>query len=198
MRRYFYRGRHRKPSKIRRRAAVAAMAGTVWGTLVQGNATAGPPGGWERIINCESGGDPKAKNPSSSASGLFQFIDSTWRAYGGSEFAPTAREATAEQQYIVAERAYADAGLRPWYASRSCWEGKVATGSSRTTTANGKTTTTGRQATARYYVVQPGDTLSSIARKFGVSGGWRTLHERNRSIIANPNLILPGQRLTVG
>ena len=31
-----------------------------------------------RIIACESGGDPDAKNRGSSAAGLFQFIRSTW------------------------------------------------------------------------------------------------------------------------
>jgi hypothetical protein len=30
------------------------------------------------IIDCESGGDPSARNPRSSAAGLFQFIDGTW------------------------------------------------------------------------------------------------------------------------
>lgn len=30
------------------------------------------------IIDCESGGDPNATNPRSSAAGLFQFIDGTW------------------------------------------------------------------------------------------------------------------------
>lgn len=30
------------------------------------------------IIDCESGGDPNARNPRSSATGLFQFIDRTW------------------------------------------------------------------------------------------------------------------------
>lgn len=31
-----------------------------------------------RVMNCESQGDPTAQNPTSSAGGLFQFIDSTW------------------------------------------------------------------------------------------------------------------------
>jgi hypothetical protein len=32
---------------------------------------------------CESGGNIRAKNPRSSASGKWQIIDSTWRGYGG-------------------------------------------------------------------------------------------------------------------
>jgi hypothetical protein len=35
------------------------------------------------IAKYESGGNPRAENPHSSASGLFQFIDGTWRAITG-------------------------------------------------------------------------------------------------------------------
>jgi hypothetical protein len=35
------------------------------------------------IAKYESGGNPRAQNPRSSASGLFQFIDGTWRAITG-------------------------------------------------------------------------------------------------------------------
>jgi len=35
------------------------------------------------IAKYESGGNPRAQNPSSSASGLFQFIDGTWNHFGG-------------------------------------------------------------------------------------------------------------------
>lgn len=35
------------------------------------------------IAKYESGGNPRAENPNSSASGLFQFIDGTWRAITG-------------------------------------------------------------------------------------------------------------------
>jgi hypothetical protein len=37
----------------------------------------------ERIVMCESGGDYRAQNPNSSASGAYQIIDSTWDGYGG-------------------------------------------------------------------------------------------------------------------
>lgn len=35
------------------------------------------------IAKYESGGNPRAENPNSSASGLFQFIDGTWNHFGG-------------------------------------------------------------------------------------------------------------------
>lgn len=31
-----------------------------------------------RVMNCESMGDPSAQNPTSTADGLFQFLDGTW------------------------------------------------------------------------------------------------------------------------
>jgi murein DD-endopeptidase MepM/ murein hydrolase activator NlpD len=48
------------------------------------------------------------------------------------------------------------------------------------------------------YIVKSGDTLSSIAKKLGISN-WRTLYEQNKSVIgSNYNLIRPGQKLTYG
>lgn len=35
------------------------------------------------IAKYESGGNPRAENPNSSASGLYQFIDGTWNHFGG-------------------------------------------------------------------------------------------------------------------
>ena len=55
-----------------------------------------------RIMACESGGNPNAKNPGSSASGLFQHLGKYWTARsaaagftGASIFDPTANVATA-------------------------------------------------------------------------------------------------------
>lgn len=123
-------GRHRAPSAAGQTAAKVAVAGAVAAmpaALVPA-AHAGPPGGWGPVIACESGGNPRAENPTSTASGLFQFIDGTWRGYGGGQFAPRASGASADEQHVVAERAYAAEGLRPWNASKGCWGGKVGHG----------------------------------------------------------------------
>lgn len=37
------------------------------------------------VVALESGGDPNAKNPKSSAHGLFQFLDETWKDVGGGD-----------------------------------------------------------------------------------------------------------------
>ena len=58
---------------------------------------------------------------------------------------------------------------------------------------------------AARYVVQPGDTLSGIAARFAVRGGWPALYAANRPLIgpdpdlirAGAVLVLPGQRAPV-
>lgn len=46
----------------------------------------------------------------------------------------------------------------------------------------------------RTYTVVSGDSLSKIAQKFyGDARKWRTIHEANRDVIKNPDLIHPGQ-----
>ncbi len=55
---------------------------------------------------------------------------------------------------------------------------------------------TARRPVAGTYAVRPGDTLSAIARKKDVPGGWQNLYRINRDTIGkNPGLIFPGQRL---
>ncbi len=46
------------------------------------------------------------------------------------------------------------------------------------------------------YVVQPGDSLSSIARQFAIPGGWPEIYARNQALLAgNPDLVFPGEQL---
>jgi hypothetical protein len=97
-------------------AALAASCGAATPALA-----AAPTINWDPITHCESGGNPTAHNATSSASGLYQFLTSTWLRYGGAEFAPTAAQATPAQQTIVANRAYAANGLNDWVYSRGCW-----------------------------------------------------------------------------
>ena len=56
---------------------------------------------------------------------------------------------------------------------------------------------TQRTQTETMYTVVSGDTLSSIARRFKVSGGWQELYRRNSGTIADPNHIYPGQVLVI-
>ncbi|MGW4690801.1 M23 family metallopeptidase [Kitasatospora cineracea] len=60
------------------------------------------------------------------------------------------------------------------------------------------TTGSAAQQAAETYKVASGDTLSKIAAAKNVDGGWEKLYQDNRSVIGgNPNLIYPGQQLTV-
>ncbi|MGW6292180.1 transglycosylase family protein [Streptomyces sp. NPDC055058] len=55
-----------------------------------------------------------------------------------------------------------------------------------------------RAGRAEMYTVVRGDTLSGIASGERVRGGWQELYDTNRSAIgADPDLILPGQRLAL-
>jgi nucleoid-associated protein YgaU len=45
--------------------------------------------------------------------------------------------------------------------------------------------------------VRSGDTLSRIANRHNVRGGWKALWSKNRAVISNPNQIRVGQRLAL-
>lgn len=53
------------------------------------------------IVQCESGGNYSAVNPSSGAGGAYQILPSTWQAYGGQGLPQNA--SPAEQGHIAAE-----------------------------------------------------------------------------------------------
>jgi nucleoid-associated protein YgaU len=57
------------------------------------------------------------------------------------------------------------------------------------------TSTTGQSQT---YVVVAGDSLSKIAKHYyGDANKWHRIYEANRDQIKNPDLIHPGQKLTI-
>jgi LysM repeat protein len=50
----------------------------------------------------------------------------------------------------------------------------------------------------QFYIVKPGQSLSSIASQFHIQGGWHQLYSMNRGVVgSNPNVIHPGQRLRI-
>lgn len=63
------------------------------------------------IVECESGGDYSAVNPSTGAGGAYQILPSTWQAYGGQGLPEDA--SPAEQNQIAGE-IYANQGPSAW------------------------------------------------------------------------------------
>lgn len=72
------------------------------------------------IRGCESDGDYHAENPVSSASGAYQFIDSTWTWVTGLQ-PPASAYAPAVQDAAFHELWDDGRGASHWDASRSCW-----------------------------------------------------------------------------
>ena len=52
------------------------------------------------LIQAESGGNCKAQNPRSTAYGLFQFLDSTWKGTGIAKTSDCAKQMEAGKRYI--------------------------------------------------------------------------------------------------
>lgn len=69
------------------------------------------------ITACESKDSYTAKNPSSTAGGRYQILDSTWYAYGGRHYAdshPAAVAPPAEQDRIASQLWDGGAGAGNW------------------------------------------------------------------------------------
>jgi len=79
----------------------------------------------EIIAKCESGNRNVNTLGGSTASGYLQILDSTWKAFGGKEFASRAIHASREEQFIVGARVLAGQGINAWNPSRNCWGSKV-------------------------------------------------------------------------
>lgn len=78
---------------------------------------------FNRIGLCESNGDLHAKSRTSSASGEYQFIWSSWNHYGkelwGDEF--YSKNIWSEDNRELAWYVFTKYGTSDWNASRSCW-----------------------------------------------------------------------------
>jgi murein DD-endopeptidase MepM/ murein hydrolase activator NlpD len=74
---------------------------------------AGSP--WDLVAGCESNGRWNTNTGNGFFGGL-QFEPGTWRAYGGTAYAPSAQLATREQQITIAQRVLAGQGWLAWPA----------------------------------------------------------------------------------
>ncbi len=70
------------------------------------------------VIRAESGGNQYAQNPTSTASGLFGFLDTTWTAVTG--LPGPARDYSVGQQEAAFQKEYAEAGTSPWGPYDGC------------------------------------------------------------------------------
>jgi len=185
-------------------AALLAPLGLLAAT---GNAAAADSGVWDRIAQCESGGNWHINTGNGFYGGL-QFSAGTWSAYGGSAYASTADKASKAQQIAVATKVQRGQG---WGAWPTCSSRAGASGGAPATSAPSTPTTkaapskpakapdrstghTGRGSSRGDYIVRSGDTLSAIAARHGTT--WQRIHAANKAAIGgDPDVIVPGQRL---
>ncbi len=83
-------------------------------TTAAGPASTSSAGGYAipgSIVQCESGGNWHAVNPSSGAGGAYQIMPSTWQAYGGSGLPQNASPA---EQSAIAAKIWASSGPGAW------------------------------------------------------------------------------------
>ncbi|MFE9396664.1 transglycosylase family protein [Streptomyces flavidovirens] len=216
-------GRHRRyqPSRINRASltVTAGGAGIALPLVAPGAADAASVDVWEKVAACESTGNWQINTGNGYYGGL-QFKQSTWQAYGGTAYAPRADLATKDQQISVAEKVLKGQGPTAWPLcsvraglTRGGGAPDISTGQRKApaavtqpkkapapTTPPG-TRDSGRakgEAKGKTYTVAGGDTLSTIADAEDVKGGWQRLYAANREVVgSDPDLILPGQRLTL-
>ena len=107
-----YRGRHRAPTQTTQIVARSTAAGTAFALPIVGFtsvANAATEDQWDRVANCESGGNWHINTGNGYYGGL-QFDLRTWSAYGGTQYASRPDLATREQQIAIAEKVRAARG----------------------------------------------------------------------------------------
>ncbi|MEU6681332.1 transglycosylase family protein [Streptomyces sp. NPDC046925] len=108
-------GKHRRPSKATRVATLAGVTGVAVAAplMAAGQASAATNSEWDAVAQCESGGNWSINTGNGYTGGL-QFSSSTWAAYGGTKYAPSADKASKAQQIEIGEKVLAGQGKGAW------------------------------------------------------------------------------------
>ncbi|MDX3534021.1 transglycosylase family protein [Streptomyces sp. MB09-01] len=108
-------GKHRRGSKAVRIVTLAGVAGVAVAAplMAAGTASAATASEWDKVAQCESGGNWSINTGNGYYGGL-QFSSSTWAGYGGKSYAPQANQATKAQQIAVAEKVLKGQGKGAW------------------------------------------------------------------------------------
>ncbi|MFF0586343.1 resuscitation-promoting factor protein RpfA [Streptomyces sp. NPDC003781] len=131
-------GKHRRPSKATRVIAVAGVTGAAVAAplMAAGNASAATASEWDAVAQCESGGNWSINTGNGYYGGL-QFSASTWAAYGGTQYASTADQASKAQQIEIAEKVLAGQGKGAWPVCGTGLSGAAYTGGGSTDSGSG-------------------------------------------------------------
>jgi LysM repeat protein len=201
---------------IKRLIGVLAAVALALGVASVGSAPASAASTvWDRVARCESGGNWKINTGNGYYGGL-QFSNRTWKGFGGGTYASRANRASKAEQIAVARRVLASQGPGAWpVCSRKAGLTKSNGKASKTakpSTNPGASKATVKKATpkkattkkapasvssAKTVRVKSGDTISKIAKRYHVKGGWKGLWKMNKKTVKNPNRIKVGQRLRV-
>ena len=123
--------------------------------------------------------------------------------YGKTGAAPTYTEPTTvaaqsqTQQTYTAPAAQAAPAAPAAQAAPAAVEAPAAPAAAPAVEAPAAPVAVAPKAAAGTYTVVPGDSLSLIAAKLGVAGGYQAIAAANTDIIYNVDLIFPGQVLTI-
>lgn len=114
---YTYADQYGPPAHATAELAAYLQTVTTTTTVAPQQTRATPkPFDWDTLAICESGGRWDYPPVTGGFSGGLMFHIGTWRAMGGTDYAPDAWQATREQQIDIAERTKAAAGgtMKPW------------------------------------------------------------------------------------
>ena len=94
--------------------AKAAAASAAAPRVSSAPASSSGAGVWDRLAQCETGGNWAHPTVSGGFSGGLMFHSATWNAMGGQAYAPTAAQASKAQQIDIAEKILASSGWGAW------------------------------------------------------------------------------------